>query len=179
MPRPKAKPSRSSGFSKRSMSQLRKSMPDPALRVPTTVPDSRQRFFAPQSLAYDDKTGSLYVGEIYNGVRMINASGNVAYYRAPQGQQPLVGRRAHHLSGIDRRRPSGLHHPRSPEQKLQVYLAGKPHKRRLPRSRRISGLQQRFRIRGRSRQSSRRILHRQHLTLVVLAYRNSIHARLR
>lgn len=26
------------------------------------------KFYAPQSLAYDDKTGSLYVGEIYNGV---------------------------------------------------------------------------------------------------------------
>ena len=45
-------------------------------------------FFAPQSLAYDDKTGSLYVGEIYNGVRMINASGNVDYYREPQDNNP-------------------------------------------------------------------------------------------
>lgn len=45
-------------------------------------------FFAPQSLAYDDKTGSLYVGEIYNGVRMINSAGNVSYYRAPQDNNP-------------------------------------------------------------------------------------------
>lgn len=45
-------------------------------------------FFAPQSLAYDDKTNSLYVGEIYNGVRMINSAGNVSYYRAPQDNNP-------------------------------------------------------------------------------------------
>lgn len=46
------------------------------------------KFFAPQSLAYDDKTGALYVGEIYNGVRMVNASGNVSYYKAPQDNNP-------------------------------------------------------------------------------------------
>ncbi len=46
------------------------------------------KFFAPQSLAFDDKTGSLYVGEIYNGVRMINSAGNVSYYKAPQDNNP-------------------------------------------------------------------------------------------
>ena len=46
------------------------------------------KFYAPQSLAYDDKTGSLYVGEIYNGVRMINSAGNVSYYRAPLEGNP-------------------------------------------------------------------------------------------
>ena len=45
-------------------------------------------FFAPQSLAFDDKTGALYVGEVYNGIRFINSSGNVSYYKAPQDNNP-------------------------------------------------------------------------------------------
>ena len=46
------------------------------------------KFFAPQSLAFDDKTGALYVGEVYNGIRFINSSGNVSYYKAPQDNNP-------------------------------------------------------------------------------------------
>ena len=46
------------------------------------------QFFAPQSLAFDDKTGALYVGEVYNGIRFINSSGNVSDYKAPEGKNP-------------------------------------------------------------------------------------------
>lgn len=46
------------------------------------------KLFAPQSLAYDDKTGSLYVGEVFAGIRRINSAGNVSYYHAPQDKNP-------------------------------------------------------------------------------------------